>query len=179
MDDRTIPQQLEELRALLVEGLAALNKRIDTLTQTPPPEAPAAPARTDGLYRFQRPAVRAIDPWAGREMASADADEAFARALHGVNWRGGHVADVSYDEAWDEIERLQAGDEELISLYRDLDPEFAGFALLTGLISASKWNALSFGTNAKQRTSFAGYTIQSFMDAQMAVRQGGGSPSGA
>ena len=137
------------------------------------------PTVTSGLYRFVKPSVRNISQWpADRDMTSADADEAFKRALHGVNWRGGYVADQTYAEAWDEIEALKSGNQELIEKYLDLDPEFAGFGLLTGLFSVTKWDKLSFGQNIKNRKSYAGYTIQSFMDTQISVAQGGGRPSG-
>ena len=137
------------------------------------------PTVTSGLYRFVKPSVRNISQWpADRDMTSADADEAFKRALHGVNWRGGYVADQTYAEAWDEIEALKSGNQELIEKYLDLDPEFAGFGLLTGLFSVTKWDKLSFGQNIKNRKSYAGYTIQSFMDTQMSIVHGGGAPSG-
>ena len=107
-EEKTIPQQIEELRALLVEGFAALNKRVDTLTQSAPPETPQAPTRTDGLFRFVRPAVRDVTQWPiGVDMTTPDAEEAFQRSLHGVNWRGGHLSPQSYDEAWAEIDALK------------------------------------------------------------------------
>lgn len=168
----------EDLVIKLLEDLSARLAKIETVLLIPTPETPAAPARTDGLYRFVRPAVRDVAQFGDRDMTSADADEAFRRSLHGVNWRGGFIADVSYEEAWAEIEALKSGDETLIARYRALDPEFAGYALLVGLAAPVKYDALSFGVNAATREALAGKTIQSFMDEQIAIAQGGGTPSG-
>lgn len=180
-EEKTIPQQIEELRALLVEGFAALNKRVDTLTQSAPPETPQAPTRTDGLFRFVRPAVRDVTQWPiGVDMTTPDAEEAFQRSLHGVNWRGGHLSPQSYDEAWAEIDALKKGNPVLIAEYgpsgANLDPEFAGYALLVGLISPVEHDPETFGVAVSRRRSFAGTTIQSFMDDQIRVKQGGGGP---
>ena len=170
----------EDLVIKMLEDLSARLAKIETVLLIPTPEVPAAPARTDGLYRFVRPAVRDVAQFGDRDMTSADADEAFRRSLHGVNWRGGFIADTTYEEAWAEIEALKSGDEKLISVYRDsgIDPEFAGYALLTGGISPAKYDAITFGQNAKNRAALAGFTIKSFIAEQMGVAYGGGSPSG-
>jgi len=109
-------------------------------------------------------------------MSSPDAEEAFQRSLHGVNWRGGHLSEQSYEEAWFEIGLLKQGEKALVEKYLDLDPEFAGFALLTGLIAPARYDAITFGAAAVARKGFAGATIQSFMDDQIRVKQGGGGP---
>lgn len=144
--------------------------------------APAArtPAQTEGLFRFVRPAVRNIGQWPENvDMTEANAEEAFQRALHGVNWRGGHLAEVAYNEAWEEIEALKAGDWKLIAEYgpngANLNPEFVGYALLVGLISPVKHDPETFGGAVSRRKSFAGATIQSFMDDQIRVKQGNGT----
>lgn len=166
----------DEKLDLIISELAVVKKEVASLKG----DVISPPALSTGLYRFVKPETRDISKWPWDEdMGQPDAEEAFQRALHGVNWRGGHLADQTYEEAWAEIEALKAGDQTLISKYMDLDPEFAGFALLTNLFSVTKWDGYTFGMNAKNRKAYAGYTIQSFMDIQMAIRDGGGSPSGA
>jgi hypothetical protein len=151
--------------------------RLDAIEAKLAPAAAPATVPTDGLFRFVRPAVRNVNQWTG-DMTSPDAEEAFQRAIHGVNWRGGYIADSSYDEAWVEIERLKAGDQKLVAFYLYLDPEFAGFGLLTGLFSPVNYDGASFGVNGAARASFAGYTIQRFIDEQILVSQSGGGASG-
>lgn len=157
---------LNERVTALEEKLAALEAKM--------PVAPA-PATTGGLYALERPAVRDITPWADKPMTQADTAEVIERALHGVGWRGNYIADSAYDEAWAEIEKLKAGDAKLISRYAMLDPEFAGVGLLTGLFHPVKYDAITFGQNAKDRESFAGQTVASFILTQLSVS---GAPSG-
>lgn len=167
----------DEKLDLIISELAEVKKDIAVLKGSV--STPSAPAQSEGLFRFVRPAVRNVSQWpTDVDMTSADAEEAFQRSLHGVNWRGGHLSDRSYEEAWAEIEALKAGDQKLISEYVYLDPEFAGFALLTGLTEPVKYDAMTFGQAAGHRRAWAGYTIQSFLDAQRAIRGGRGGPSG-
>ena len=165
----------EDLVIKLLEDLSARLAKIETVLLIPTPETPAAPARTDGLYRFVRPAVRDVAQFGGRRMAEADPVEAIQRALHGVGWAGNEIAELAYDEAWEEIEKLKSGDSALIARYSMLDPEFAGVALLSGLIAPAKYDAITFGVNAKSREALAGKTVASFLLDQFAVS---GGPSG-
>ena len=136
-------------------------------------EAKLSPAPTGGLYDLVRPAVRDVSPWSGVEMRGPDPFAALARALHGVDWRGYHLDDTGYDEAWEEIEQLKRGIG--IEFYRALDPEFAGYALLVGLISPAKYDGATWGTNRDKRLALAGATVESFISDQFAVS---GSASG-
>lgn len=136
--------------------------------------APVVQPQTGGLYAFARPALRDATRWANRKMASPDAAEAIERALHGVSWAGSYLADSAYEEAWAEIEALKSGDAKLIASYQTLDPEFAGVALLSGLIAPVKHDAITFGETAKKRLSYAGATVQSFLDDQFRVTGGPG-----
>lgn len=160
-----MPDLYTEKLDLILARLDAIEAKLAAAPQTPAPDA--------GLFRFVRPAVRETGRWpADVDMVAPDPEEVFQRALHGVNWRGGAVSDQTYEEAWQEIEALKAGDEKLIAVYREagLDPEFAGVALLTGLISPAKHDAMSFGVNFGVRRGYAGYTTASFIEAQLSIK---------
>lgn len=162
----------DEKLDLILEKLTALESRLAAIegpVQTP------VPPPTTGLYAFARPAVRNVAQFGGRRMAEADPVEAIQRALHGVGWAGNEIAELAYDEAWEEIEKLKSGDSALIARYSMLDPEFAGVALLSGLIAPAKYDAITFGVNAKSREALAGKTVASFLLDQFAVS---GGPSG-
>lgn len=137
--------------------------------------AQPSPAPSGGLYAFVRPAIRDITPWADKPMRQTDPAEVIERALHGVGWQGNYIADSSYDEAWAEIENLKTGDAKLISRYSELDPEFAGVGLLTGLFSPVKYDAITFGQNMKNREAWAGKTVSEFIVEQLSIT---GAPSG-
>jgi hypothetical protein len=139
---------------------------------------PTAPAKTGGLFDFVRPPEGTPRYGLGVEMNAPDVYEAKKRACSCVNWQGGQARSTDEDDVWAEIEKLKAGDEALISRYRMLDPEFAGFALLTGLFDVTKYDGVTFGINATKREACAGSTIQSFLDDQFTIRAGGGTPSG-
>ena len=157
---------------LYTEKLDLILARLDAI-EAKLAAAPHAPATDAGLFRFARPAVRETGKWpADVDMVAPDPEEVFRRALHGVNWRGGAVSDQTYEEAWQEIEALKAGDEKLIAVYREanLDPEFAGIALLTGLIQPAKYDGPTFGVNSGVRRGYAGYTAASWVEAQLSIK---------
>lgn len=128
-----------DLRLAALEKLAAGYK----------PEAPPAddtPAKpTGGLYDFVRPPADEPRYGAGKRMATADGAELTKRALYGVRWNGDIITGSSYEEAWEEIEALKAGDEKLLRIYgaSGIDPALAGVLLLTAYIDPAKYRGLN------------------------------------
>lgn len=176
----TLTDALKMLQEIL-DGMTEIKTRLSVLEGKATAQVPVvtAPATEEGLYRFHKPAVRDVSQWPENvDMTSPDANEAFRRALHGVNWRGGRLADAAYEEAWAEIEALKAKVPAVLYEYEaaNLNPEFAGFGLLTGLIQPVKYDGSSFGTNVSRRKSYEGVTIQSFLDGQKALNGQSGTP---
>jgi hypothetical protein len=168
-------EQLAALRSgqdAILAGQAAIDKRLAAIEEklpvnititTPAPE----PSEAGGLYDFVRPPADEPPYGLGIAMTSVDVGEAINRACHGVNWRGDIVlSPAMLDEVWTEIEALKAGDVALIAKYRNLDPGFAGLALLTGLTDPAKYDG--FIGQAK-RDAWAGTTVQSFIDGQFTI----------
>ncbi len=160
--------------------LRAINDRLDRMEAAgnPPVVSPTADGKLD-LYDFKRPAVRNVTPWIERQMSqNFDVDEATARALHGVNWRGFVLTQPAYDAAWREIEALKSGDPAITEVYRaaNLDPALAGFCLLTGhLEPVASDEALSSSDDAKRR-ALEGLTIETFLGGMPYFRGRAGSP---
>lgn len=160
----------------MTDDLKALTERVDTLEARVEAGAPLPPQRdpVGTLFIFNRPGPGVPRFGLGSRMGGPDVLEAVRRANSGVGYQGNLVRDASgEDEVWGEIERLKVLDGDLLAKYRLLDPAFAGFALLTGLIQVAKYDAITFGVNARSRESFAGQTIQSWLDDEFAV---GGTP---
>lgn len=138
----------------------------------------------------QSPSVNSLDFWVepipnkpayglGVQMATADVYEAKKRALYGVNWRGDIMrADKAQGEVWDEIRALKNAKDgdPIIDPYRMLDQDFCFYALLVGIFDISKYDYASFGARSARRAAWAGETIQSFLDKQIAIT---GGPSGS
>lgn len=154
------------------DELDAIRDRLDALEA----KAPAVTPNTGGLFAFVRPIPSAPRHGLGSRMDGPDLWEAVKRACSGVNYQGTLVHNAeAEDDVWQEIERLKIGDPELLPKYQALDPAFAGFALLTGLIDVAKWDPLGFGINAGKRDNFAkrGTTITSWLEDQFRIGHGG------
>lgn len=163
----------EEKINLALARLDTLELEVSKLKDTTPvPQVPS------GLFKFVRPAAGTPRYGLGTQMTSPDAEEALQRAMSCVNWRGMQTRSTDEDTVWAEIEKLKTAEFSAIKPYIMLDPEFCGFALLTGLIEPACYDALSFGVNAQHREAYAGVTVQSFLDSQFAILFGGGGPSG-
>lgn len=157
---------MEKLDAILA-GQAATNARLDKI-EAALGTAPA-PAPTGGLYDFVRPDPVEPRYGLGVEMTSPDVAEAKKRAMSCVDWRGGQTRSTDEDSTWAEVQKLQGGRPSDIEPYRMLNPEFAGYALLVGLIDPVSRDGPSFGKNREKRESLSGATIQSFLDDQLRV----------
>jgi hypothetical protein len=168
----------EKLDAILA-ALGSLSERIANVEQilqiTTTAPVPGQPAQIVGpLAAFVRPPANAVPYGYLTEMTEPDVAEAIKRALHCVTWRGEFgVAEQDINSRWEVIERLKIADPAILPHYVFLDPEFAGYALLTGLIQPHTQDALSFGATAEQRRGYAGTTVQSFLDSQFASSDGG------
>ncbi len=139
--------------------------------------SPAPVSQTGGLYAFKRPDPVEPRYGFGIKMTSPDVAEALKRAVYCVDWAGDQKRSSDEDAVWAEITKLQTStDPKDFEPYALLDPEFAGFALLTNLIQTPASDAASFGQTKKTRESYAGTTVQSFLEAQFGIH---GGPSGA
>ena len=138
-------------------------------------EARLAPATPTAVSIWIRPAPGLPRYGLGKRMSAPDVGEAIQRALSGVLWNG-DLARAEGDEeiVWAEVETLKGGLWEDIKPYAMLNEDFCYFGLLTGVFQITAADALSFGTTARQRERWAGYTIQGFLDEQF----GTGTPSG-
>lgn len=144
------------------QKIKALEARIDALEAKP-----ATQADTSGLFAFVRPNIFAPLHGLGSRMDSADVLEAVKRACSSVNYQGDQVLTGGpLDEVWTEIDGLKVGVPELREKYAALDPAFAGFALLTGLLTVCRYD--SFAGQMK-RDALAGQTIHKFLTDQLAV----------
>jgi hypothetical protein len=100
-------------------------------------------------------------------MTSPDVGEALLRAAYGVRWNGDVVRHGVYeDEVWAEIEALKIPDVTLLPRYSSMDPEFAGFALLTGLIDPSKYDGF---LGQSKRDGWSGWTVEQFIGQQFGI----------
>lgn len=144
------------------QKVKALEERIDALESKPAPQTDNA-----GLFAFVRPNMYAPQHGLGSRMDAPDVLEAVKRACSSVNYQGDQVlAGGPLDEVWNEIEGLKVGVPELREKYAALDPAFAGFALLTGLLAVSRYD--SFAGQMK-RDALAGQTIFKFLSDQLKV----------
>jgi len=172
--------------------LETVNRKLDVLTENvnemmvllcnmaaaAPTPTPVIPAPTGGAYQF----VRRFDAFGkGTPVAWADEPENVMRACAAVRWDGEKVYDdlaPALDAIWVEIDRLQAADPLLLPRYRNLDPAFACFGLLTGLFDIASYDSTSFGINSNKRNSYSGQTIEHFVQGQIDRRGRPGGPSG-
>lgn len=155
------------------DDLKALKERVDALEARLDEGGPGGPVQDPSgtLFIFNRPGPGVPRFGLGSRMGSPDVLEAVRRANSCVGYQGNLVhGPAAEDEVWGEIERLKVLDADLLPKYRMLDPAFAGFALLTGLIKVAKYDAITFGTNARNREAFAGTTIQSWLNDEFAVQ---------
>lgn len=128
-------------------------------------------AGVGSILVFNRPRPDAAPFGLGWRMSAPDPVEAVKRACFAVNYQGGLVHEgEALDEVWDEIERLKVADPKLLPLYAKVDPAMAGFALLTGLVSVSKWDPMQFGKAQEKRDALAGFSIASWLEQEFAVR---------
>ena len=164
----------DEFLAPLLASLTAINARLakieDAILGEHVPGPPPAP--TGGLYQFVRPLPVEPRYGLGVRMTEPDVAEAIKRACYCVRWSG-DVAKTGQaeDEAWMEIERLKT-DPVLQSKYRLVDPEFAGFALLTNLLEPSHYDGF---TGGMVRDAYQGYTVERFINLQFGIDS---TPSG-
>jgi len=161
----------DEKLDLILSKLTALEAVFASNVQIPP----VANGPTGGLFDFVRPDGSEKPHGLGTPMTWPDVGEAISRACYGINWRGDQVvAGAAADDVWAEIDALKAGNEKLIDLYRKVDPTMAGYALLTGRIDPSKYDARTFGINASKRNALAGETVERFLEDQFRITGGPG-----
>lgn len=165
----------DEKLDLIIGKLNALEADVNSLKEGTVTK-PVVPVLTGGLYQFERPVVGSPRYGLGTKMTGPDVAEAITRANSCVNWQGTQCRSTDEAEVWAEIEMLKTGKFEVVKPYIMLDPEFVGFALLTGLFDTVANDARSFGINRSKRESFAGKTVKGFLEAQFAIT---GAPSGA
>lgn len=162
----------EEIRDLK-ERMTALEEKL--LAAQPGTPAPSG----ETLFVFKRPAATEPTLGLGGPMDSPDVLHAIQRACHGVTWRGNQaVHGTGADEVWEEIERLKVGDPKLVPLYAHLQPMFAGYALLTGLIAPSKYDGITFGVNGEKRSGLGQWTVASWLQHEFDTLISGATPSG-
>ena len=150
-----------DLRLAALEKLAAGYK-----PEVPPADdTPAKP--TGGLYDFVRPVLVEPRHGAGVRMASPDVNEALLRCKYAVRWNGDvMLTGAAEDKVWAEIEALKAGDQKLIAKYKELDPTFAGFALLTSLLDPAEFDGF---IGQSKRDGWAGWTVEQFINQQFGI----------
>ncbi len=147
--------------------LAALEKLAAGYKPEAPPADDTPPKPTGGLYDFVRPVPVEPRYGAGVKMTSPAANEALLRAKYAVRWNGDVMLTVAQeDEVWAEIEALKGGDQKLIAKYSMLDPEFAGFALLTNLLDVSQYDGF---LGQSKRDAYSGETVETFIALQFGI----------
>jgi hypothetical protein len=133
------------------------------------------PSETGGIYQYVRPDPAEPRYGAGIKMTGPDAAEGIKRACYSVRWNGDQMLTLPperEDEVWAEIEKLKAGDPELVQKYLLVNPEMAGFALLTELLDPVKYDGF---LGQSKRDALYGVTVQSFLDQQFGIDS---NPSG-
>lgn len=166
-DTGTPIDKILAILALMQTDLAEIKHRLDKLEGGKSPIEPQKPTPTGGLYDFVRPVPVEPRHGAGVRMSSPDAEEALLRCKYSVRWNGDVMrVGAAEDEVWAEIEALKTGDEKLVSKYRILDPTFAGFALLTGLLEPAVYDGFM---GQSRRDGWAGWTVEQFISQQFGI----------
>lgn len=155
---------LDKIFAMLTEILARLD-RLEGIKPDPKPEP--EPQKTGGLYDFVRPVPVEPRHGAGVRMSSPDVNEALLRSKYAVRWNGDvMLTGAAEDKVWAEIEALKAGDKALIAKYKELDPTFVGFALLTSLLDPTEFDGF---IGQSKRDGWAGWTVEQFINQQFGI----------
>jgi hypothetical protein len=165
----------DEKLDLILGKLNAIQVDVEVLKGATP-EKTNVPQLTGGLYQFVRPEVGTPRYGLGIKMTSADVFEAIQRANSCVDYQGNQRRSTDEEEVWNEIELLKTGKFEAVKPYTMLDPEFAGFALLTNLFDVAAADSRTWGVNRSKRESFAGVTVAKFLSDQLNIT---GTPSGS
>ena len=169
MSDAATP--IDKILAILEAmqtDVAEIKHRLDKLEGgVPPKPVPEPQDPTGGLYDFVRPVLVEPRHGAGVRMASPDVNEALLRCKYAVRWNGDvMLTGAAEDKVWAEIEALKAGDQKLIAKYKELDPTFAGFALLTSLLDPAEFDGF---IGQSKRDGWAGWTVEQFINQQFGI----------
>lgn len=170
---------------LLLDANAKLDKVIAGQTAAVPAPAPAPEDEAEAFLK--RWAAPPLDEFRARynvswgqmlpQMTTPDAAEATYRGRAGYSWQGAcyltdpamaakrrhavevvaHATDVTAKE------RNEVGYD---TGYGLVDPDFAAYGFLTGLFSLWEEQASNFGVVGYPPKNYAGYTIQTFLEAQ-------------
>lgn len=171
-------EQTPDLVAFLqqiLDRLSAIEARLGDVTASGPglPPAPAG----DPLPFWTRVSGPMGDIAQPYLPAARDYDEARNRARWGYTHAGTRACwGAGLDAAWAEVAKIKRLTPETVLTYRRgiysvLDPDFACFGVMTGLIPVTEEPFRNIDT-----TQYAGMTVQSYLDAQFGIE---GGPSGA
>ena len=160
--------KIDALRDLVSELLVLASNTAPAPTPVPVDPLPPWVKPTDGPRPYEE------------RSPTPDYAEARRRALYGYGWQGRPWLGINLPAAWDEVSVIKALSPQTVQTYRGglyalLQPDFACYAVLVGLIETEIVRSRSPQfMPAMISPDWAGLTVEQYLDGQWGITGGVG-----